>query len=313
VNPNKKNLEFQQKSEKFRNIDQWRDYFHPNCVISTKYHTVSDGTKLFSILTQPPNKIENIRPIIIIPGWFSLISGWLDVVNTISEFTTIAYFESREKNTSILASNKVDMSVNRMVLDLCEVRDDLGVEFKDAIVLGSSMGGTTIFKYLVDQNISANLFVLIGPNPSFDAPKIITPILLKMPLFIYKVTKAYVKWHVLRFKIDRKKEPEQAQKYIDVLEGAENWKIRQSARKCLKFNVWRDLHLINANILLVGASLDKMHAAERTLKLKKLIKNASYIDFESNKKSHSEEFGKFMVEIAHQDWDSIKESYKIIE
>ena len=83
---------------------------------------------------------------------------------------------------------------------------------------------------------------MVGPVPKFDIPKILAKIFLHLPVFVFKWALKYVQWHVIKFRVDIKSEPEQAEKYREVIGNADPWKVRQSGREAVKFDIWNDLN-----------------------------------------------------------------------
>ncbi|MCE7735051.1 MAG: hypothetical protein GPJ54_09250 [Candidatus Heimdallarchaeota archaeon] len=272
---------------------------------------MSDGVHLLVVSSTPKNDENKLRPIILVPGWFSQPTGWIEVTKTISEFTKLIYIETREKNSSILERTKsTQMGIERMSIDIQSLKDNLELNFQESICVGSSLGGSALLHLLSESNSKPFLTVLISPNPDFKLPPILGRLLLSMPLFMIKLVKKYVKWHVLTFKIDRKSNPEQAEKYITTFDAADPWKVRTSARHVTKFKAWEFLPKLDANVIIAGATTDKIHESDRNITVGKLIKNSRYIDFWTNKALHSDEFGKFLAKLAA---DEIIDELDIIE
>lgn len=278
----------------------WQPHFSDKCSINVRYHSMSDGVQILSIYTMPNNPKSTKHPVVLIPGWFSQIFAWEFATRVISEDIPLLYIETREKNSSKLDRKKsLDMGVERLTEDVEKVLADYNeLSFSNCIAVGSSLGGSIWIDYLATRQSMPWVSVLVGPNPKFKFPPVIGKLLLSLPLFMIGLARKYVKWHILKFRLDPKKEPEQAQKYIRTFDEADSWKIRQSARHVTKFNGWELLSQINSNVILAGASSDKLHAAERTIRIGKKIRGSKYIDFKSNKRAHDENFGNFLIELS---------------
>ncbi|MHA2249053.1 MAG: alpha/beta fold hydrolase [Candidatus Kariarchaeaceae archaeon] len=282
----------------FLQISYWEPHFHAKCSLKVEYNQLSDNTQILTVVSKP--KTENgLKPIVLVAGWFSIVKRWGAILKVISERTTVVYVETRDKTSSILVKTKqTDMSVERMSKDLTEILPSFGIDFSDAICLGSSMGAAILLDYLSVENIYPWRTVLVGPMPKFTFPPIIGRLLLALPLFFVNIGMKYVRWHVSKFKVDKKKEPDQAETYDISLKLADPWKIRESARASQKFDGWALMESINAYVIVVGASTDKLHAAEIVQQIANLIKNGEYIDFQTNKAAHSAEMGKYLLELA---------------
>lgn len=303
-------LKILQITEQF-DQEYWEQFFHQGSIVTHKYHEMDDGTHILVVSSSPKNYNQKFRPIILVPGWFSQPAGWVKVTRLISEFTKLVYIETREKNSSILERSKsTRMGIERMSIDLQSLKDSLDLNFQETICVGSSLGGSALLHLLSESEAKPFLTVLISPNPDFKLPPILGRLLLSMPLFMISMVKKYVKWHVLNFKIDRKANPEQAEKYVTTFDAAEPWKVRNSARHVTKFKAWEFLPTLDANIIIAGATTDKIHESDRNIKVGKLIKNSRYIDFWTNKALHSDEFGEFLIKLAA---DEIIEELEIIE
>lgn len=282
--------------QNFQTQDYWKPHFADGVRLSLEYVTLFDQTKLLLVKSEPPEP-RNTRPIFFIPGWFSLVSGWSKVIREVSLHTQVFYFESREKASSILPHHDISMAIPQMADDLNEIFEYIG-QLQELVVVASSMGGTMLFEYFSRFNKTPYRTILIGPNPEFKYPKLLALVLLNLPVRIINWGKKITRWYVVNYRLDPENEPEQVRKYEEVLDNAQPWKVKYSARQCLPYKAWELLAEIKAPIILIGASKDKLHAAETTHRVAELIKTAEYVDFESNKRSHSAEMGKYILGIA---------------
>ncbi|MHA2501899.1 MAG: alpha/beta fold hydrolase [Candidatus Kariarchaeaceae archaeon] len=281
--------------EDYDSVEFWKQHFDSSSTVSLGYYDMDDTVKLFGVHSQP--KSPNGRTVLVIPGWFSLVMGWREVTKELSKEAEVWYIETREKGSSILPKNKVDMSVERMTDDLIQFTQSVGLDLSECVVVASSMGGTVMLEYLGRQNNLPYASILIGPNPEFEVPKRLLSVLLRLPAALIDRFKFLVKWYIRNFKIDMKKEPQQYAKYSNVLDLATGRKIKTSAKDCLWYMAWDHLRSaeIDSKVILVGASSDKMHGAEMTQKIKEVIPTAEYVDFPSNHATHSIEMGEFVL------------------
>jgi len=287
-----------QDEKDYTSVEYWKPHFDDECQLDLRYYTVDDGTKLLGVYAKNLQHPDT-TPVIIVPGWFSMVFGWSEVTQELSKHTSILYLETREKVSSILPNHKVEMSVQRMADDFTQISHLIPFKIKDSIVISSSMGGTMMLEYLGRMVRPPKISVMIGPNPEFDIPKKLTKLLLFSPLFIVEPFKAIIKFYIRRFKVDMKKEPQQYYKYANVLDAAEPWKIRQSARECLWYEAWELLEDadIESRVILVGASADKMHDEDQTMKVHDVIEGSEFVDFPSNKATHSREMAEYIVDL----------------
>ncbi len=279
--------------EIYSDVNYWRPYFDESAKIITHYFSVSDGSKLLVVESIPKNK-QYKHPVMVIPGWFSRPSGWIGITKELSKDTHVFYFESREKESSIMPHKNVEFTVERMGDDFYEIISTEHINIEDCTIIASSMGGTMLFAFFHKYNIKPHKTFFLGANPTIEAPLWARLTLLRAPLFMYGPLKRFVKWYLVKFRVDSKKEPEQAEKYKDVIDRAVSWKLQKSARQVIKFNAWPFLSEINVPIIFIGAKTDKLHNAERSKKMREMMKNSEYVEFESNKIIHSEEFARYV-------------------
>lgn len=281
----------------FLKSEYWAPHFDDNCKLSIRYHSLSDNSKILSVLSKPEVK-SNKKPLILISGWFSVVYRWSEVLKIVSKEIEVVYIETRDKISSIIEkSKKTDMSVERMVQDIIEIQEDLGVDFNDSICLGSSMGATILLKYLTDRNPAPWKTILIGPVPKFNFP-IIGRFLMILPTFMIGFGIKYIRWHVRNFRVDTKKEPKQAKSYDLALKLADPWRIQNSARAAKKHDGWKELGNIDSEVIFAGASTDKIHASEITQQVASKIKNSKYVDFKTNQATHDEKMANFIIKLA---------------
>ena len=284
-------------------MESWKEYFADNCIITTNYVEISDGTKLIVVNSKPTEPIKGAKNIILISGWFAQPISWIGTLRLISKYCNVVYIESREKKSSFPPSRKADFSLEQMATDLREIKQHFEFDIKDAILTGSSMGGSIILQYLITngkEEIDENPFmsVLVGPNPKIDVPRLIAAIFLRLPVFMYGLVLKYASWHILKFRIDEKADPDQAAKYNNSLANAVPWKVKASANAVLKFNLWEELPLIKSDVVLVGAKMDKLHGAEVVAEIGRKIPNAKYYEFYNNREVHSGAYGEFLIKLA---------------
>lgn len=280
----------------FLNTDIWERYYHKNAKLDIKYIEVDAGVEI--LLTSVKPKVKSIkRSILVLPGWFSHISSWTGVLHSISEKTNVYYLESREKTSARLDGKKKDFSIEKLADDFAATIEILPESIENIVVLASSLGGTILFSYLARYERKPFQTVMVGPNPLIKIPPIIGSIFVNLPLFMFDLTIRYISWHIIKFKINKEKEPQQVHKYLQVVRLAVPWKIKASAKNVLKYNGWDDIAKLK-RIILVGARMDKMHSADSTRKIRDTISNSGYIEFETNYDVHSDKMGNLLIELA---------------
>ena len=290
----------------FLDINIWQPYFCEGANLSTKYVKVENDIDVLLVTSEPPNKTNN-KAVLIISGWFSVINAWVEIVKEISKTNTLYYYESREKTSAKQNMRIVDYSVERYAQDFDIVVNQLAHKIEDVVVIGSSVGGTMMFNYLANYNRVPFATILTGPQPYIKMPPWpIGQILYNLPLRIFILSIRYAIWHLVKFRINKDKEPEQVEKLLQVMRLAIPKRMKHSVRALTKYNAWdRDIMEIKANVILVGAKLDKLHNVDKTKKIKDTIEKSSYLEYESNSGVHSIDFAKDVVRISSGDTDFV--------
>ncbi|MFC2082271.1 alpha/beta fold hydrolase [Bacteroidota bacterium] len=254
-----------------------------------KVEMVPINTNVKLKVTSFTSAAKNNNPkIIFVAGWVSLMIGWQKVLKEMTKEYDVYYVETREKNTSQV-KGKVNFGINELSNDLKEIVSKL--EFKDGeyILFGSSLGGTTILDCCMTLPVKPLSLILIGPNAYFRIPRF-GKVLIKSfypPLYLW--FKPYVKWYLKNFRLDVKSDPAQYEKYCGALDAADPWKLKNAAIAFFYYSVWDKLSKIDIPTLVIGASKDELHEPENLKKIVDKMKTATYLDMETNEKTHSEE------------------------
>ncbi|MCJ7812259.1 hypothetical protein MUP95_02930, partial [bacterium] len=136
--------------------------------------------------------------------------------------------------------------------------------------------------------------VLIGPNACFRVPKMgMVVIRIFQPPF-YVILKPFIKWYLKTFRLDIENDYAQYEKYCHALDAADPWKLKKAALAFSRYTVWDILKTIEYPILIIGASKDILHEPVNLHKMVKMMRNATYLDMETNERTHSEEMVKKM-------------------
>ncbi len=267
------------------------EYAGQSTRINDFYIHVSDGIQLYCIDFIP--KHDNVsKPIIFfVAGWLSHISGWKDVLRSLTDEYHVIYIETREKISSKIPGDKscTDFSFNvmRMVVDLHEVIQQIIPKKRTFVMAGSSLGSSVILEYLAMRTRQPECALLISPIPVFRFPPILGDIVPNLPPSWYNVLKKLVIWYLKTFRLNTKKEKEQLIKYTNTINAADPYKLKPNALSLKNYNLWDKLSFIETPCYIFGAKTDTLHATEDIKRLLKEIHHADYIECESNKETHS--------------------------
>lgn len=273
------------------------DYCAPGAKFNDTQVSVSEQVSLRVIHFAPPIVTKN--PVILfVAGWISQISAWYNIIKELSSDFEIYYVESREKISSQV-TGKVDFGVEEIGQDIVALVSRLELQEKQYILFGSSLGATAILDCCQWLQKKPLCLVLIGPNAVFRVPPVGLVIIRIFPPRMYMVIKPIVKWYLKTFRLDIHADLAQYRKYCAALDAADPWKLKNGAIHLSKYQVWKLLPTINVPTLIVGASKDVLHEKENLEKMVSLLPNATYVDLETNRKTHEAgmviEFKKYLA------------------
>lgn len=258
---------------------------------------MSDGVRLKLYDFRPEIYSESDPVLIFVAGWVSLISGWQDVLKVITPVFRVLYVETREKKSASMPSGDYpEFTIDRMALDISEIISNTIPESTPFYLAGSSLGSTVILDYLgTPEYRMPEKAILISPIASVDFPFWGKLIINYFPPSAYTVIKHIVIWYLNTFRVDRKKEPEQAEKYKNTVGSAEPKRLQANARALNDYSAWKKLQSVSSPVVIVGAETDKLHGLETLEKMISLIPRASLEILKSNKETHSARAGELIV------------------
>lgn len=247
---------------------------------------ISDKVQLRVITFTPAHQNHN-PTVVFIAGWITLISAWKKVLKEMTRDFTVHYVETREKISSKV-TGKVSYGVEDIGQDIVSLISYFQLKDKKYILFGSSLGASAILDCCRLIQNDPLCLVLIGPNAVFRVPRFGKIIIRFFPPRLYLMIKPVVKWYLKTFRLDVKSDYEQYEKYCTNIDAADPWKLKKAVMKLWNWEGWNLLPAIEYPTLIVGASKDSLHEPENLKKIVVMLKNASYIDLETNKGTHSE-------------------------
>ena len=274
-------------------------FLEKNISLIEKYFEVSDGVQLkcFDFIPQGYHSL-NMPVIIFIAGWISRVQGWEDVLKVISRKYRILYLETREKKSARLPSapKNIDFSIERMSMDVDEILTRTLSDSQPFYFLGSSLGSTIILHYLSKNRKQAEDSFLISPICEFPFPAWLLFAIRFFPAWLYTVIKPVIKWYLIYFYLDRHQEPEQVRKYQGTIDAAEPARLKANAYAIKDYSLWDKLTTVSSPVTLIGAETDKLHGIDTLKEMITRLPKARLEMMKSNKETHSEKAGRFVVE-----------------
>ena len=267
-------------------MEKLSEYCAPDSSFKEKMISVNDNVTLRLITFSPAQEKSN-PPVLFVAGWISLIKGWKDVLLEMTKDFPVYYIETREKLSSNINGN-INYGAEDVGKDIVSLISLLKLKDSNYILFGSSLGATAILDSCRILQQKPLCLVLIGPNAVFRVPKLGMAIIHIFPPRLYLIIKPIVKWYLKTFRLDTKSDYKQYEKYCNSLDAADQWKLKKAVIRLAKYEVWDLLKNIEIPSLIVGASKDVLHEPENLKKMVAMMKNATYLDLETNAKTHSE-------------------------
>lgn len=259
----------------------------PGTNVNDEMISVAENVSL-RLITFTPKTETTYPPIVFIPGWISMIAGWKEVLLEMTKDFKIHYLETREKISSQVNGTN-DFSVEAIGRDISSLIKILKLRSNDFILLGSSLGATSIMDCVINLEVDPKCLVLIGPNAEFRVPRSNVPLIKLFYPPLYNFFKPYVKWYLRNFRLNLDHDREQYEKYSNVLDFADPWKLKKAALAVRNYSVWNLLDKIELACLVIGASKDKLHEPENLQRISSSLKNSTFVDMDTNKRTHSKE------------------------
>jgi pimeloyl-ACP methyl ester carboxylesterase len=257
----------------------------------SEYIKASDDVELKVLQWQPKIKQPNktVQSVIFVSGWVSHVSGWAELLSTMTQNRWVVYIETREKMSARIKKKKIclkDFTLTKIAQDIITVCKKLPIELDESIVMGSSFGATAMLEAFKNNKLNVHCAFLVGPNSEFSAHPIMRT-LLYLPDFSYHFLKHFVLWYLRTFRVDAKKEPEQMRRYNNTLKTAHPRRIKLSVKAAMNYKLWPDLETVQIPTALAFAPTDKLHSKENIKKIAQALPNGQIITCPTNKYMHS--------------------------
>jgi pimeloyl-ACP methyl ester carboxylesterase len=288
-------------------------YIEPGTSADEYYMTTSDGVSLRVIDFIPSSHTPEKPVIIFVAGLISLIMGWRKVLKKLTPHYRTLYIETREKVSARLPQDRkvkdIDFSIYRMSQDLHELLQEKVPPEQPFYFVASSLGSTAVLDYLSQNLRKSRLALLISPVCKFDIPSWGVPIIKYFPASLYTALKPPIKWYLRNIRLDKEKEPEQVKKYEGTMDAAEPKRLQAHALKLKDYNLWDKLPDVSAQVIIIGARADKIHGPEIMEKVVSSMPSARLEMMESNKETHSEKAGEFIIKEITEQENEIESSH----
>jgi hypothetical protein len=252
----------------------------------SRHLTGADGWKL-RVMSWTPRDGEAARrsPVLFLPGYISVVEGWLSLLAAWVEVRPIHYIETREKNhTESPPGHKegvADFVIPVHARDLAAVAAQLGVG-REGDWFTSSLGSTSLLDGLKSGVLGARSAFLLAPNARFELPWWAAALAAlpwwSYPPVIHGILLPYLRWKI--------KETEQRVRSSHIVRNADMRRFKLSTQANRRYSVWPELETIETRCAICVAASDTLHGHDDVLRIARSLPNARLIEIESNQFAH---------------------------
>ncbi len=266
--------------------DPWKSMPKKNGFASeSRMIEMDDGWQLRVVICSPQSVVDS-PPLVMVPGWNSVLEGWREIVETWALTRRVYYIETREKGSAKSKGKlrKSKLSIQQSVRDLLTVTENLPEVQSECDWFASSLGATILLEALNQEVFKARSVSLLAPNVSFDFPLWSRP-LIKMPSIFYP---PLIRLAIFYLSIKLKEEGQKV-RYRRTLLASNVNRLRLSALSNGSYRMNTDLSNIDSRVALITAESDKLHAVNAIRFLMENLPEATLIEVPSNQFAHNPE------------------------
>lgn len=252
------------------------------------------------IFSFTPAKEAGKIPFVLIGGLATLIDSLGSILYELSSDFTVHYIETRDK-ASAQISGHVQYDIETMGIDIAFIIKILGLEKDNYAIMGYSMGATIVADCYRFLDSKPRYIFLLEPTPVFHYPSWSLFLIRWLGIPFSGGLKRFAKWYLSRYIINKKEDNEMAVISSRTLDEADPKKLASTILDIAGYKSWDKLDSIRKPTLIIGTSKDQLHEAEDIARMVSGIANCSYIDLETNKRSHSAELVQIIRSYIKQD------------
>ena len=265
----------------------FQSFCAPGAVLKEEWVPVNKSVTLKVIHIKAA--VESHNPtVVFMPGWVSQPAGWKSVLKNMTRDFDVYYVETRDKLSAKVSGVK-DFSVQSIGQDLNYIVKYFHLKSGQYILFGSSLGATAILDCAPNLKADPLALVLIGPNAVFRFPWWAMALIYSIYSGFSTALKPFVKWYLRHYRLNVAADQDQYEKYCDAIDAADFKKLKQSVLSVYKYKVWERLPLIDYPTLIIGGHKDLLHEPENLEKIYKMLKKGTYLEMETNARTHSPE------------------------
>ncbi len=263
--------------------------FHENATVAERIFQVNEQVGLRVVSFESAHPTGNM-PLVLVAGLSTIMDSFQGILRELTRDFTVHYIETREKPSSRLSGN-VRFNLGEIGRDVAAAVQMLGLTEESYVLMGYSFGAAAIadgYRNLVSKPFC---LLFVEPTPALHFPGWSLIMIRWFGVPFYPVVKAFVKWYLYNFRIDKAEDEELVSIISKALDNADPVKLSNCILENAGYKAWDVLKLIDSPSLVVATSKDKLHVFDDVNRMVTSINDCSYIDMEDNRRTHSAEMG----------------------
>jgi pimeloyl-ACP methyl ester carboxylesterase len=262
-------------------------FCHEGAHCTERMVQVDEKVKLRVVSYNPAFSTANI-PIVFIGGLATIMESFGDIIRDLTRDFPFHYIETRERSSSQI-SGDVNFDIASSARDIDSVVQALELENGKYLFLAYSLGGSIVAESYHFLKSKPRQIIFFEPTPVFHYPKWSIKLMKFSIGFNLSGLRPIAKWYIRNFVIDKRADYEMVVISSRALDNADPYKLRKTILAIADYTVWDKLVSIECPVLIIAASKDTMHVKKEIDRMVTQIKNSTYYDMETNKRSHSVE------------------------
>lgn len=273
-------------------------FCHEGGSCSEQMVQVDNYTKL-RVISYSPAFPKGNTPIVFVGGLSTVLESFGHIIYQLTRDFPLHYIETRDHASSQI-QGKGQFDIETSGHDIAVVLHKLELREHAYALMGYSLGVTIIADGFRHLKVKPRQMIFMEPTPVFHYPKWgikmakATRGLKTMPL------KIFAKWYIRNFIIDKHADAEMVVISERAIDSCNPVKLKKTMVAIADYTLWDKLESIECPVLVVAATKDKFHSHDETMRMVSMLKNSSYIDLETNKRSHSVEAAQVIKEYLAQ-------------
>jgi pimeloyl-ACP methyl ester carboxylesterase len=242
-----------------------------------------------------PEKPVNSFPFVIITGLATMIDSFMNIVSRLSKTHTVYYIETRDKTSSRMLKEG-DYSIQAMGYDVARIIEMLRLQDNGYYFIGYSLGSPVIAEGYRHLHAKPRCIVFMEPTAEFNYPAWSLFVIRYCGTFMFNVLRFAAKKYLTTFVINKEEDRQMMVISFHSIDHADPVKLKNAILSIAGYKIWERLPDIKCPSLIVGTTKDGLHRDEDLQKMLRILQNGSYIDLETNERTHNEEMAEVIMQ-----------------